>query len=113
MCAPTADCAVQITVKRLYPDGMEPPPKRQSVEPQQPSRLSAKEAKQDINTNTVGGAEPVDDMVNTDTNMYAGLGLDSSDDDIEAIKAASRPNRELHASLAAKGESIKHDYVHQ
>ena len=74
---------LQITVKKLYPPGSEPPPKRQHVEQQQqPSRLSAKEARQDINTNTVGAAQPVDDVVpEQEQSKYAGLGLESSDDD--------------------------------
>lgn len=79
---------LQITVKMLYPPGTEPPPKRRHVEQQQPSphqapsQLSAREAKQDINTSTVGAAQPVDDVVpEKEQSTYAGLGLGSSDED--------------------------------
>lgn len=77
---------LQITVRKLYPPGTQPPPKRQHVQQpsprQPPGQLSAKEAKQDMNTNIVGTAQPVDDMVpEKDQSKFAGLGLESSDED--------------------------------
>lgn len=72
--------SLQITVTRLYPDGVEPPPKRRQVVQQQQSPESQKDA--DINTKTIGAAEPVDSIQpESRQEMYAGLGLESSDEE--------------------------------
>ncbi len=65
---------------RLYPDGVEPPPKKRQVLQQQPSPVSHQDA--DINTKTIGDAEPVDSILpESRQDMYAGLGLESSDEE--------------------------------
>lgn len=75
---------VQITVKRLYPEGYEPPPKRQQVE-RQPSPAPS-EQPDDINTEAVGPAEPVDDIQpESKKEMFADLGLESSDEEEERV----------------------------
>ena len=81
-CCLSQCCLLQITVTKLYPPGVEPPPKRRHVEQRRPSQLPAKEARHDINNVTVGAAQPVDDVVpEQDQSKYAGLGLESSDED--------------------------------
>ena len=73
-------CTVQITVKRLYPEGYEPPPKRQQIQ-RQPSPAPSDQP-DDINTEAVGPAEPVDDIQpETNKDKFAGLGLESSDEE--------------------------------
>lgn len=70
----------KITVTRLYPEGMEPPPKRRQFIQRQASPDSQQDA--DINTKTIGAAEPVDSIQpESRQGMYAGLGLESSDED--------------------------------
>ncbi|DBA95535.1 hypothetical protein WJX82_011579 [Trebouxia sp. C0006] len=70
----------KITVTRLYPEGMEPPPKRRQFTQRQASPDSQQDA--DINTKTIGAAEPVDSIQpESRQGMYAGLGLESSDED--------------------------------
>jgi len=72
--------SLQITVTRLYPEGMEPPPKRRQFIQRQASPDSQQDA--DINTKTIGAAEPVDSIQpESRQGMYAGLGLESSDED--------------------------------
>ena len=72
--------SLQITVTRLYPDGVEPPPKRRQVMQPQQSPESQKDA--DINTKSIGAAEPVDSIQpESRQEMYAGLGLESSDEE--------------------------------
>ena len=73
---------LQITVTRLYPDGVEPPPKRRQVVEREASQQVLDDADADIDTQAVGDAEPVDTILpESRTDMYAGLGLDSSEED--------------------------------
>ena len=73
---------LQITVTRLYPEGMDPPPKRRQVVQQHLRQESPQVADADINTKMVGAAEPVDNIQpETRQDMYAGLGLESSDEE--------------------------------
>lgn len=59
---------------------MEPPPKRRQFTQRQASPDSQQDA--DINTKTIGAAEPVDSIQpESRQGMYAGLGLESSDED--------------------------------
>ena len=75
---------LQITVKRLYPEGYEPPRKRQQV--QRPPSPAPSEQPHDINTEAVGPAEPVDDIQpESKKEMYADLGLESSDEEEERV----------------------------
>lgn len=75
---------LQITVKRLYPEGHEPPPKRQRAE-RQPSPAPS-EQPEDINVEAVGPAEPLDDIQpESKKEMYADLGLQSSDEEAERV----------------------------
>lgn len=72
----------KITVTRLYPEGMDPPPKRRQVVQQHLRQESPQVADADINTKMVGAAEPVDNIQpETRQDMYAGLGLESSDEE--------------------------------
>lgn len=75
---------MQITVKRLYPEGYVPRPKRQHI--QQPPSPAAKEQPEDINTEAVGPAEPVDDIQpESKKDKFADLGLESSDEEEERV----------------------------
>ncbi|KAL3143939.1 hypothetical protein ABBQ32_003754 [Trebouxia sp. C0010 RCD-2024] len=74
----------QITVKRLSPEGYEPPPKRQHAE-RQPSPAPS-EQPEDLNVEAVGPAEPLDDIQpESKKEMYADLGLESSDEEQERV----------------------------
>ena len=61
---------------------MEPPPKRRQFIQRKASPDLDSQQDADINTKTIGAAEPVDSIQpETRQGMYAGLGLESSDED--------------------------------
>lgn len=73
-----------ISVTRTYPDGHEPPPKRRQIEHRQSHEASQQQHTADINSEPMGNAEPVDTIqapAGSQQDMYAGLGLESSDEE--------------------------------